>query len=181
MVGNVYGEGTPAIPIPSGSLIALAAMGWFAEGRLSALTGEKRTLEPPDTDLQSQSATNGNAPNTRTMAKSTHCLLRAKTSKSQPTKMSIAGCYMTWHERQRQDGGGFLPDRFWTAKLGKRPSRWPPHFDRLAPQICQWLGLCKGPLADICLYYRPTNALLTLSTLGARVLSCAPKRPRLAY
>lgn len=29
--------------------------------------------------------------------------------------------------------GGLLPDGFWTAGLGKRPSRWSLHFDGTGP------------------------------------------------
>jgi hypothetical protein len=35
-----------------------------------------------------------------------------------------------------------------------------------APHFGHWLGLYKGPFADICLYDRPANALLTLRHAG---------------
>jgi len=45
--------------------------------------------------------------------------------------------------------GEFLPYRFWAAELGKRPFRWPPHFDSNAPHFSRLGRLDEFPNAAV--------------------------------
>lgn len=45
--------------------------------------------------------------------------------------------------------GGFLPDRFWSAELGKRPFRWRLHFDGNAPNLRHSVVILLRPKADV--------------------------------
>lgn len=61
-------------------------------------------------------------------------LLPANVRKGVNTRPTASGGPLACH--LRQDGGGFLPDRLWAPKLGKRPFIRLQSFDSCAPP-CQ--------------------------------------------
>jgi hypothetical protein len=62
--------------------------------------------------------------------------------------------------------GGFLPDRFWAAELGKRPFRWPLHFDSNAPQGGRSHTLCVAHKQTLRLEKKTESAVVRPEVAG---------------